>query len=143
MSKKLIKFRALKNLTILNLLCFIFCTSNCQAAEITILNDLIKDKEGIKLEVDNITIKDLPKSKFRVTIYPGEEKLLASGSITHFTLSRVFNTHKIKYDVTCIEGDIKSILTLSQIHENKMNGVCTLKKFGHWSKRSGLKWNDI
>lgn len=130
-----------------NLLTFLLLTvltaSSLQAAEISISNDLDKESEGKKLEVENIIVGNLPKSKFRLTIYPGETKLLASGSVTHFTLNRVFPTHKIKYDVMCqdVPGTIE--LTLSQIHDNKMSSVCMLKKFGHWSKRSGLKWNDI
>ena len=99
-----------------------------------------KQSEGTILEIDNILAIDVPKSKFRLTLYPGELKPLAAGSVLHFTVSRVFPTHKIKYDVECIEKNIKLDITLSQIHANQMGPACTLKKFGHWSKK---KRNEV
>lgn len=118
----------------------IFASSAVCATEVSIHNDLDKQIEGKMLEVDHIVIDDIPKSKFRLTIYPEELKQLAAGPIKSFIVSRIFPTHKLKYDVSCKKSNEKLILTLSQIHENKMGELCTLKKFGHWSKRTGLKW---
>lgn len=127
-------------ITILNL---ILLCGNCFAAEVSILNNLEKQEEGTKLEVDNIHAYGIPKSKFKLTLYPGELKPLAAGSVTHFTVSRIFPTHKLKYDVECIPNEVKVEITLSKIHENKMGEECKLMRFGHWSKRSGLKWNEL
>ena len=129
--------------TIIILIFSIFLCTSAQAAEVFIQNDLEKQSEGRVLEVDHIVSKDAPKSKFRLTLYPEELKPLAAGSITHFIVSRVFPTHKVKYEIECSAVDEKIEISFTQIHGNKMGPYCKLKKFGHWSKRSGLKWLEI
>ncbi len=131
------------NKIVLVVLTVLISATFVQAAEVIIENDLEKQTEGTKLEVDHIKIRNLPKLKFQLTLYPGDSKVIAAGSVTRFTLSRVFPTHKIKYDVSCIKSERSIELTLEKIHNNNMEDVCTLKKFGHWSKRSGLKWTNL
>jgi hypothetical protein len=128
------------------LIIFLFFTAHLDvvnAAEVYINNDLEKQSEGRVLEIDHIVSKDAPKSKFRLTLYPEEIKPLAAGSITHFNVSRVFPTHKVKYEIECLAKEEKVEITLAQIHADSMGPLCKLKKFGHWSKRSGLKWLEV
>lgn len=105
-------------------------------------NSLAKEDEGSLLEVDSITTKEGVKARYRLRIYPGETKELSSNDLLGFQVSRVFDTHKLRYEVTCQEtrGAAPVTFNVSNIHEGQLGPECKLTGYGHWSRRTGLNW---
>ncbi len=116
---------------------------NCALGSTVLLNNsLAKEDEGSLLEVDSITTKEGVKARYRLRIYPGETKELSSNDLLGFQVSRVFDTHKLRYEVTCEEtnGTAPVTFNVDKIHEGLLGPECKLTGYGHWSRRTGLNW---
>ncbi|HMO18260.1 MAG TPA: hypothetical protein PKA63_13330 [Oligoflexia bacterium] len=127
-------------ITLLGLLYLTFLHSHAHALPVIVFNDLEKELEGRVVEIDEVETTELKKIRYRLRIYPNQEKEIARGSVLRFSLSRVFPTHRLRYEVKCPDqGDVVRINIL-EIHENRISGGCTLSRHGHSSKRTGTKW---
>lgn len=117
-------------------------TSIASASTILIHNTLSQSDEGSLLEVDSITTHEGIKARYRLRIYPGETKELSSSDLLGFQISRVFESHKLRYEVTCKQTDNTNPITFDiiSIHEGKLGPECNLTGYGHWSKRTGFNW---
>ena len=112
------------------------------ASTILINNTLSQEEEGSLLEVDSITTHEGVKSRYNLKIYPGETKELSSSDLLGFQVSRIFGTHKLRYEVTCKgqRGSEPIKFNITNIHEDKLGSDCKLTGYGHWSKRTGFNW---
>ena len=112
------------------------------SSTVLIHNSLPQYDEGSLLEIDSITTKEGVKARYRLRIYPGETKELSSSDLIGFQVSRVFDSHKLRYEITCKEtrGEKPITFNVNQIHEDKLGPECKLTGYGHWSRRTGLKW---
>lgn len=122
--------------------CF-FLTSTLHAAPVFIFNDLETESEGKVLEIDTVETTLTKKSRFKLKIYPGETVQVGRGSVLSFTLSRVYPSHKVKYEVSCPDSPKEVRMTILEIHNNNIKGPCHLSRSGHWSKRTGTHWNEV
>lgn len=112
------------------------------SSTVLINNNLASDDEGNLLEIDSITTKEGVKARYRLRIYPGETKELSSNDLLGFQVSRVFEGHKLRYEVTCTQTKGLNSVTfnVSKIHEGDLGPECKLTGYGHWSRRTGLNW---
>lgn len=122
--------------------------SSATAVELSIRNELKDYESGNILTVEKARSFESPRSRFRVSVYPGKTVRVTKGNVAHFTLVRSFERHKLKYEVTCPEVEnydesIKATVTLLEIHQNKLPGGCEVVRHGHWSSRAGIKWNQV
>lgn len=113
-----------------------------EAAVVSITNSLPKDDEGNLLEVERITTEEGTKGRFRLKIYPGETKVISGNDVIGFQVSRIFEAHKLRYEISCEQHSKNRSLTFDfdQIHEGKLGKDCKLTGYGHWSRRTGLNW---
>lgn len=133
-----------KNIRRLALLMLILVVPiNVEAIPVTIFNDLDKEPEGKMIEVEEVETIETRRIRYRLKIYPGQDKQIARGSVIRFSLSRVFPAHKLKYEVKCPKGDDPVTINIQEIHDNKMPGGCTLERIGHWSRRTGVNWTKV
>lgn len=113
------------------------------AVEISVRNDLAENDDGKILEIENALSKEAPKNAIRFKILPGEEKRLTGGNVTYFILSRVFDRHKLKYEIRCDKEKTGSdVITLLKVHQGNLPDGCKIERRGHWSKRSGMNWEQ-
>lgn len=120
----------------------VFPSSFTFAATVLIHNTLSQNEEGSLLEVDSVTTKEGVKARYRLRIYPSETKELSSADLLGFQVSRIFENHRLKYEVTCHEtpNSIPITFDISSIHEDKLGPECKLTGYGHWSRRTGFNW---
>ncbi len=127
---------------VISLIIGIAIPSTVLGSNVLINNSLSKDDEGSLLEVDSITTKEGVKARYRLRIYPGETKEVSSKDLLGFQISRVFDSHKLRYEITCTatRGFTPVTFNVSKIHEDKLGPECKLTGYGHWSRRTGLNW---
>jgi hypothetical protein len=113
------------------------------AVPIYIFNDLETEPEGTVLEVESVETTQSKKSRYRLKIYPGETMQISRGSVLSFSISRLYPSHKVKYQVVCPDKGENTTMSILEIHNNSIKGPCQLNKIGHWSRRTGLNWTQI
>ncbi len=124
-------------------LLFLCAPMSAYSVELSVRNDLAEDDDGKILEIENALSKEAPKNAIRFKILPGEEKRLTGGNVTYFILSRVFARHKLKYEIRCDREKAGSdVLTLLKVHQENLPDGCKIERRGHWSKRSGMNWDQ-
>jgi hypothetical protein len=113
------------------------------AIELAVRNNFVEGDEGSLLVVEDATSFEAPDNRIKTEINPGETKAVTSGNVKQFFLNRVFARHRLKYEIVCTaEAKGKKILTLLEIHDEKLPTGCKVTRRGHWSKRSGLTWEE-
>ena len=119
----------------------ILITTNANAIELILKNDISKYEESKILEIENAISVEAPDTKITFKINRGEKKSIVKGNVRSFVISRLYPLHKLKYDVICPKGSKgEEEITLIQIHENQLPGGCKVVRMGHWSKLSGTNW---
>jgi hypothetical protein len=117
--------------------------TSVHAVPIYIFNDLETEPEGNVLEVDSVETTQSKKSRYRLKIYPGETMQISRGSVLSFSISRLYPSHKVKYEVVCPDKGEDVTMSILEIHNNSIKGPCQLNKIGHWSRRTGLNWTQV
>ena len=141
-----VRQNGLARLIILGVLVGIFCIPRSQALaiELSVHNELRPDEPNPMLVVEEARSVESPRTRFRVTIYPGKTVKITKGNLKIMRIVRPFNRHKLKYEIVCPnETEGEGVVTLLQIHENELPGGCYVDRTGHWSRRTGLKWTDV
>lgn len=124
-------------------LLFLPSLPSARAIELAIRNNFAEDDEGSLLVVEDAISFEAPDNRIKTEILPGETKAVTSGNVKQFFLNRVFARHRLKYEVVCTtESKGKKTLTLLDIHDEKLPTGCKVSRRGHWSKRSGLTWEE-
>jgi hypothetical protein len=130
-------------------LVFVVCAvvsvpTTASAIEIIIKNDLNPREQGSELEIDNAVSLEAPKTKVRFEVLPGEMKRITGGNVLSFVVIRKYPRHKLKYEISCpaTEGEPTKVTPLD-IHNQSLPGDCRVVRQGHWSKRSGMSWENL
>lgn len=112
--------------------------------ELTIMNDLNIRDEGSVLQVDKAYSRESGKSPVKFEIRPGEHKRVTQGNVVSFIMTRIFPRHKLMYEIHCPKArDGQEVVTLLEIHENKLPGGCKVVRTGHRGKHSGMVWEEV
>jgi hypothetical protein len=122
--------------------CFLFATA-VVGVPVNIFNDLDIEPEGRVIEVDKVETTLSKKNKYHLKIYPGDTMQVSRGSVLSFSISRLYPAHKVKYEVVCPDEGEDVTMSILEIHNNTINGPCRLKRIGHWSRRTGVQWNEV
>ncbi|MCB0325366.1 MAG: hypothetical protein KDD69_17405 [Bdellovibrionales bacterium] len=117
--------------------------SPAYAVRLSIKNNLPESEDGSVLEIEEASSKEAPDNKVRFQILPGETKELTGGNVTNFVLVRIFKRHKLKYDVRCpASAEGQAVISLLEVHDERLPSGCKVVRRGHWSKRSGTNWDE-
>ncbi len=122
---------------------FLAQVQGAQALELSIKNELRADEAGSVLYIEDARSIESPKSRFTASIQPGKTVKITRGNLGSVMLVRPFSRHKLKYEITCTgREELHATVTLLEIHNNTLPEGCTLSRVGHWSKRTGLNWQE-
>lgn len=108
---------------------------------VIIRNDVL-DKEYNSFVVDAVRTK-AGLQGFRKSLNPGDEVVLPFKNVRALRVSRQYSDHTKVYQVECpADLNVQVQMKLIDIHTNRLQAGCVLRKRGERSRSGIMKWDE-